>query len=165
MSAVWDPPPCSTALDCGRSELSINPCVLLSHVAALPCQLRHAAYLCHSGGYRLHCHTMPHTSTTSYQSSICDNFPPKFPCTCDLHAVCCCPSHQMHSRGGATYITSWGKFWLSVLGVYSWDGQNPLPPEMWLLPYSKWTGIGYLHPGRFWCHCRMVSGHTHSLGS
>ena len=24
----------------------------------------------------------------------------------------------IHSRGGATYITSWGKFWLAVLGVY-----------------------------------------------
>ncbi len=63
---------------------------------------------------------------------------------------------QIHSRGGATYITSWGKFWLSTLGVYQWEGQNPLPPEMWLLPHSKWTGIGLMHPGRFWCHCRMV---------
>jgi hypothetical protein len=26
---------------------------------------------------------------------------------------------------------------------------NPLPPQWW-------TGIGYFHPGRFWCHCRMV---------
>jgi hypothetical protein len=34
-------------------------------------------------------------------------------CRC---AVCC--GVQIHSRGGATYITSWGKFWLSVLGVY-----------------------------------------------
>jgi cycloartenol synthase len=33
-------------------------------------------------------------------------------------------------------ITSWGKFWLAVLGVYSWDGMNPLTPEMWLLPYK-----------------------------
>lgn len=55
------------------------------------------------------------------------------------------------SRGGAPYCTSWGKFWLSVLGVYSWYGQNPTPPEMWLLPYFI-----PLHPGRFWCHCRMV---------
>ena len=53
-------------------------------------------------------------------------------------------------------MTSWGKFWLAVLGVFSWDGLNPLTPEMWLLPYNKWTGIGYVHPGRFWCHCRMV---------
>ena len=51
-----------------------------------------------------------------------------------------------------------GKFWLAVLGVHSWDGLNPMPPEMWLLPYSAWTGIGWLHPGRFWCHCRMVGG-------
>lgn len=65
-----------------------------------------------------------------------------------------CP--QIHARGGAHWITSWGKFWLAVLGVYSWDGLNPMPPEMWLLPYSAWTGIGWAHPGRFWCHCRMV---------
>eukprot|EP00959_Pyramimonas_sp_CCMP1952_P163259 3412993-Pyramimonas_sp.AAC.1 len=29
-----------------------------------------------------------------------------------------------------------------------------MPPEMWLMPY-KWNP---LHPGRFWCHCRMVGG-------
>lgn len=54
-------------------------------------------------------------------------------------------------RGGATYITSWGKMWLSVLGVFEWSGNNPLPPEIWLLPY-----ILPIHPGRMWCHCRMV---------
>lgn len=62
----------------------------------------------------------------------------------------------IHKGGGATYITSWGKFWLAVLGVYSWDGMNPTPPEMWLLPYASWTGIGLAQPGRYWCHCRMV---------
>lgn len=67
---------------------------------------------------------------------------------------------QIHERGGATYITSWGKFWLSVLGVFEWEGQNSLNPEMWLLPYSSWTGVGWLHPGRFWCHCRMVGART-----
>ena len=59
----------------------------------------------------------------------------------------------MHARGGAPFITSWGKFWLAVLGVYEWSGLNPMPPEMWLLPY--WLPM---HPGRFWCHCRMVRG-------
>nr|AIW81530.1 cycloartenol synthase protein [Dioscorea composita] len=54
-------------------------------------------------------------------------------------------------HGGATFITSWGKFWLSVLGVFDWSGNNPLPPEMWMLPY-----ILPIHPGRMWCHCRMV---------
>ena len=67
---------------------------------------------------------------------------------------------QIHARGGAHWVTSWGKFWLAVLGVHSWDGLNPMPPEMWLLPYSKWSGIGYMHPGRFWCHCRMVSAYN-----
>ncbi|OUS43725.1 putative cycloartenol synthase [Ostreococcus tauri] len=55
------------------------------------------------------------------------------------------------SRGGATQVPSWGKFWLAVLGVYEWHGLNPVPPECWLLPY--WLP---LHPGRYWCHCRMV---------
>lgn len=63
---------------------------------------------------------------------------------------------QIQQHGGAQWTTSWGKFWLAVLGVYAWEGMNPMPPEMWLLPYSSWTGIGWLHPGRFWCHCRMV---------
>ena len=66
------------------------------------------------------------------------------------------PCTQIHEHGGATAITSWGKFWLAVLGAYAWDGMNPTPPEMWLLPYAGWTGVGLAHPGRFWCHCRMV---------
>ncbi|XP_031109626.1 cycloartenol synthase-like isoform X1 [Ipomoea triloba] len=54
-------------------------------------------------------------------------------------------------HGGATFIPSWGKIWLSVLGVYEWSGNNPVPPELWLLPY-----ILPIHPGRMWSHCRMV---------
>ncbi|CAD5318258.1 unnamed protein product [Arabidopsis thaliana] len=55
------------------------------------------------------------------------------------------------NHGGATNITSWGKMWLSVLGAFEWSGNNPLPPEIWLLPYFL-----PIHPGRMWCHCRMV---------
>ncbi|KAG9129434.1 hypothetical protein Leryth_023970 [Lithospermum erythrorhizon] len=54
-------------------------------------------------------------------------------------------------HGGATTTTSWGKFWISILGVYEWYGNNPVPPEIWLLPY-----ILPVHPGRMWCHCRMI---------
>lgn len=54
-------------------------------------------------------------------------------------------------HGGVTAITSWGKMWLSVLGAFEWSGNNPLPPEIWLLPYFV-----PIHPGRMWCHCRMV---------
>eukprot|EP00210_Caulerpa_lentillifera_P005704 g5455.t1 len=62
----------------------------------------------------------------------------------------------IQSHRGAIYATSWAKFWLAVLGVYKWEGINPLPPETWLLPYSKLSGLGIIHPGRMWCHCRMV---------
>ncbi|XP_019264151.1 PREDICTED: cycloartenol Synthase-like isoform X2 [Nicotiana attenuata] len=54
-------------------------------------------------------------------------------------------------HGSATAITSWGKMWLAVLGAFDWSGNNPLPPEIWLLPY-----LLPIHPGRMWCHCRMV---------
>jgi hypothetical protein len=47
--------------------------------------------------------------------------------------------------GGAVAIPSWGKFWLAVLNVYSWEGLNTLFPEMWYacplpiaLPSSTW---------------------------
>ncbi|KAG8376324.1 hypothetical protein BUALT_Bualt09G0051400 [Buddleja alternifolia] len=54
-------------------------------------------------------------------------------------------------HGGAIGIPSWGKFWLSVLGVYEWDGCNPMPPEFWLLP-----NFFPIHPGKMWCFCRLV---------
>ncbi|KAK2971630.1 hypothetical protein RJ640_003450 [Escallonia rubra] len=45
-------------------------------------------------------------------------------------------------HGGALSIPSWGKIYLSVLGVYEWDGCNPVPPEFWLIP----TFLPF-HPG------------------
>ncbi|XP_027085286.1 lupeol synthase [Coffea arabica] len=54
-------------------------------------------------------------------------------------------------HGGAVGIPSWGKFWLSVLGVHDWAGCNPLPPEFWLLP--KFFPI---HPAQMMCYCRLV---------
>ncbi|XP_022755525.1 cycloartenol synthase-like [Durio zibethinus] len=54
-------------------------------------------------------------------------------------------------HGGLTFIPSWGKMWLSVLGIYEWSGNNALLPEFWLLPYFL-----PIHPGRMWCHSRMV---------
>ncbi len=54
-------------------------------------------------------------------------------------------------RGGALASASWGKFMLAVLRLYEYDGLYPVPPELWLLP--RWLPV---HPGRLWCHCRMV---------
>eukprot|EP00607_Mallomonas_marina_P010769 CAMPEP_0182422772 /NCGR_PEP_ID=MMETSP1167-20130531/8545_1 /TAXON_ID=2988 /ORGANISM="Mallomonas Sp, Strain CCMP3275" /LENGTH=689 /DNA_ID=CAMNT_0024601113 /DNA_START=357 /DNA_END=2426 /DNA_ORIENTATION=+ len=53
--------------------------------------------------------------------------------------------------GGVLYAPSWAKFWLAVLGVYDWKGINSVPAEMWMLP--RWFPF---HPGRMWCHSRMV---------
>ncbi|KAF9786352.1 lanosterol synthase [Thelephora terrestris] len=57
----------------------------------------------------------------------------------------------LHGLGSALAAPAWGKFWLSVLGVYEWEGNNPVPPELWLLP--EWLPF---HPHRWWIHCRMV---------
>ena len=57
----------------------------------------------------------------------------------------------IRQHGGALYTGSWAKFWLAVLGVYSWEGLNPIPVEMWLLPRCS-----PFHPWRMWCHSRMV---------
>lgn len=54
-------------------------------------------------------------------------------------------------HGGATGIPPWGKFYLSVLGVYDWNGNDSLFPELWILP--RWLPM---HPGKYWCHARMV---------
>ncbi|RAQ52866.1 lanosterol synthase [Aspergillus flavus] len=33
--------------------------------------------------------------------------------------------------GGAVYLPSWAKFWLSLLGLYGWEGTDPYPVELW----------------------------------
>jgi squalene cyclase len=57
----------------------------------------------------------------------------------------------IQQEGGAVMTSSWAKFWLCLVGCMDWKGHNCVPPEMWLLP--NWFPF---HPGRLWCHCRMV---------
>ncbi|CAG8494178.1 46_t:CDS:10 [Scutellospora calospora] len=57
----------------------------------------------------------------------------------------------LHKLGGAIGIPSWGKFWLASLNVYDWEGLNPIPPELWLLP-----SYVPFHPSRYWVHTRAV---------
>ncbi|CAN6692737.1 unnamed protein product [Malus baccata var. baccata] len=52
-------------------------------------------------------------------------------------------------HGGVTNILSWGKIWLSILGVFDWSGCNPMPPEYWILP-----SILPIHPANMMCYCR-----------
>ncbi|XP_076957095.1 dammarenediol II synthase-like [Bidens hawaiensis] len=54
-------------------------------------------------------------------------------------------------HGGATSIPSWGKVYLAVLGVYEWEGCNPIPPEFWIFPEAL-----PFHPAKMWCYCRTA---------
>ncbi|KAG8851509.1 Lanosterol synthase (Oxidosqualene--lanosterol cyclase) [Tulasnella sp. 330] len=67
------------------------------------------------------------------------------------HPTCVKARGCLHALGGAVAAPSWGKFWLAVLNVYEWDGQNSIPPELFLLP--EWTPV---HPHKFWIHLRQV---------
>lgn len=67
------------------------------------------------------------------------------------HPVCTRARGTLHKLGGACAIPSWGKFWLSLLNVYDWEGNNPVPPEFLLLPTQL-----PIHPLKWWIHTRNV---------
>ncbi len=50
-----------------------------------------------------------------------------------------------------TDIPQWGKFYLSLIGLYDYQGMHAVLPELYMLP--KWLPI---HPSKLWCHTRMV---------
>ena len=54
-------------------------------------------------------------------------------------------------RHGGLAASSWGKFLLAMLGIYDYEGLQPLMPEMWLVPESL-----PIHPKHYWVHCRVV---------
>ena len=57
----------------------------------------------------------------------------------------------IREEGGVGEIPSWGKFWLSMLGLYEWSGVNPILPELWSLP--EWMPM---HPSKYYCHTRNI---------
>ena len=57
----------------------------------------------------------------------------------------------IRNEGGVAEIPSWGKFWLSMLGLYEWSGVNPVLPELWGLP--EWMPM---HPSKYYCHTRNI---------
>lgn len=67
------------------------------------------------------------------------------------HEVCVRARKTLMRLGGAVGNPHWGKAWLSLLNLYQWEGVNPAPPELWMLPY--WVP---LHPGRWWVHTRGI---------
>ncbi|KAL8254469.1 hypothetical protein R6Q59_032690 [Mikania micrantha] len=68
-----------------------------------------------------------------------------------LNGACTKARKWILDHGSVTTIPSWGKTWLSILGVYEWIGSNPMPPEFWILP-----SFLPMHPAKMWCFCRMV---------
>src|SRR5204862_1459150 len=54
-------------------------------------------------------------------------------------------------KGGVLAIPTWGKFWLATLDLYGYEGMNPIPPEMFVLPKSL-----PFHPRRYYCHTRLI---------
>lgn len=61
-------------------------------------------------------------------------------------------ARRMFDRdGGVQRIPTWGKIWLSALGLYDWTGVNPILPEVWALPSSI-----PVHPANYYCHTRSI---------
>lgn len=62
------------------------------------------------------------------------------------------PREWLHAQpSGVLGIPSWGKFWLSLIGLYEYSGMNPCPPELFLLP--RWSPV---HPDQLYCHTRYI---------
>ena len=58
----------------------------------------------------------------------------------------------LHTQpGGVLAIPTWGKFWLAMIGLYGYEGVNPFPPEVYILP--RWLPV---HPSRYYCHTRYI---------
>lgn len=67
------------------------------------------------------------------------------------HPACAKARSTLLQMGGAVGCPHWGKAYLALLNLYDWDGVNPAPPELWMLPYSF-----PIHPGRWWVHTRAI---------
>ncbi|THH04052.1 hypothetical protein EW146_g10277 [Bondarzewia mesenterica] len=57
--------------------------------------------------------------------------------------------NTLRCHGGAVGCPAWGKFWLSLINLYDWGGNNPIPPEILLFP--DWSPV---HPNKWWIFMR-----------
>lgn len=60
-------------------------------------------------------------------------------------------ARRFFAAEGVASIPTWGKFWLSMLSLYRWEGVNPVVPEIWELPRAL-----PVHPSRYYCHTRLI---------
>ncbi|XP_052625153.1 shionone synthase [Lactuca sativa] len=68
-----------------------------------------------------------------------------------LDGACTKARKWILDHGTATANPSWGKTWLSILGVSEWAGSNPMPPEFWIVP-----SFMPMHPAKMWCFSRLI---------
>lgn len=61
------------------------------------------------------------------------------------------PARQMFAAEDVLSIPTWGKVWLSMVGLYEWAGVHAIPPEVWLLPAEL-----PVHPANYYCHTRLI---------
>ncbi|KAF1951577.1 terpene synthase [Byssothecium circinans] len=67
------------------------------------------------------------------------------------HSVAVKARKRLQELGGAALAPQWARYWLALLNLYKWEGVQPVPLEMWILP--SWVPI---HPCRWWVQCRAV---------
>lgn len=82
----------------------------------------------HDGGWGLHVEddsTVFGTSLNYVVLRMCGMEPD--------HPVAVKARKRLHELGGALYNPHWGKAWLSAMNLYSWDGLNPVPAELWFV--------------------------------
>lgn len=97
------------------------------------------------GTYGLH----DHASTSLYVSTLA--YVAARLCGASPNEEWLLPARALFAREPVTTIATWGRAWLSVVGLYEWSGMNPMPPELWALPVAT-----PIHPSRFYCHTRMI---------
>ena len=51
----------------------------------------------------------------------------------------------LHKFGGALGAPSWGKFWLSILNVYDWEGNHMIPAELWCVCDTAYEVLDVAH--------------------
>lgn len=98
-------------------------------------------------GWGLHPESEPYVfvSTLVYVASRLLGVPPNDPTVQDAR------EWLLRQPGGVAAIPTWGKFWLSMIGLYEYSGMNPVPPELFLAP--RWLPV---HPDKLYCHTRYI---------
>jgi len=67
-------------------------------------------------------------------------------------ALCAAARGWLHEQpDGLAGLPTWGKFWLSLLGLYDRYGVRPVLPELLQLPR-----VVPVHPFRLYCHTRYI---------